>query len=108
MIIALAIAGLWGDSVSAAEEAGCAANGITVRNATMLDLWYRQDGGACTIWIHEHLVTVGPEERFEIFSDTDCQTRYCEANPTYKDYRSFDTDGNCRVKILPSCSLSDM
>ncbi len=95
-------------SFVAADEDTCRETGIIVRNATMLNLWYKKDGGQCTIWIHEHLVTIKPEDSAEIFSGMDCTALYCKDNPTYKEYRSVDTNGNCRVKILPACSLSDM
>ncbi len=26
----------------------------------------------------------------------------------YADYKSLDTDGDCRVRILPDCNISDM
>jgi hypothetical protein len=93
---------------AAGKDDPCGGEGIVVRNATMLDLWYEKDGGQCTIWSHEHLITIKPEDRTEIFSGMDCAALYCNNNPTYKEYRSVDTNGNCRVRILPACSLSDM
>jgi hypothetical protein len=91
-----------------ADEDPCREAGIIVRNATMLNLWYKKNGGQCTIWIHEHLVTIKPEGGVEIFSGMDCTAFYCRNNPTYREYRSVDTNGNCRVRILPYCRLSDM
>jgi len=79
-----------------------------VRNATMLDLWYKKNDGDCTIWIHEHLFTIKPEDTIKIFSNSNCQTLYCKSNPTYEDFKSIDANGDCRVKILPNCTLSDM
>jgi hypothetical protein len=92
----------------AAEGDLCREKGITVRNATMIDLWYRKNGGECSIWVHEHLFTLKPGDRMGIFSDSDCQTPYCPHNPKFKSYKSIDTGGNCRVKILPDCILADM
>jgi hypothetical protein len=86
----------------------CREKGIVVRNATMLNLWYKKNDGQCTIWIHEHLVTIKPEDGMKIFSGMDCTVLYCKNNPAYKEYRSVDTNGNCRVRILPDCRLSDM
>lgn len=37
-----------------------------------------------------------------------CQTMFCANNPTYKDYKSVDAAGYCRVKMLPDCTLADM
>ena len=90
------------------EKDPCAAGGITVRNATMLNLWYKKNNGPCQIWVHEHLIKITPEDRLEIFSDLTCETLYCAGNPKYEDYRDVDSEGDCRVKILPYCNVSDM
>lgn len=93
---------------AAQEEDQCRGEGIVVRNATMLDLWFTRNGGECLIWIHEHLFTIKSEDSIDIYSDMNCQTLYCADNPTYKDYKSVDINGNCRVNILPDCNVSDM
>jgi hypothetical protein len=95
-------------SFSAEAKDSCAKQGIIVRNSTMLDLWYKKKGGACSIWIHEHILTIKPEDKIEIFSDLNCGKKYCDINPTYDDYKSADTDENCGVKIFPFCTISDM
>ena len=94
--------------VAAAQEDPCSGEGIVVRNATMLDLWFKGKSGECFIWVHEHLLTIGPANSIGIYSDMNCETLYCEENPTYKDYQSVDANGNCRVRILPGCHLADM
>ena len=94
--------------LAATEKDQCREEGIMVRNATTLDLWYKKNGGECFIWTHEHLFTIKPEDRMDIFSDLNCQTFYCANNPNYKDYKSVNATGKCRVKILPNCTLSDM
>jgi len=95
-------------SYGVADDDLCSANGIVVRNATMLDLWYRKGGGPCSIWTHEHRLTIKPRDTIKIYSDMDCKTLYCPENPSYKDYKSLDVNGSCGVRILPSCNLSDM
>ncbi len=92
----------------AEEKDPCKEQGILVRNATMLDLWYTKNGGQCTIWIHEHLVHAKPGDSLKIFSGMDCKSLYCTKNPAYRDYKSVDVNGDCRVRILPGCKLSDM
>jgi hypothetical protein len=93
----------------AAQEADpCSDKGIIVRNATMLDLWYKKNAGPCSIWRHEHRFPIKPEESITLFSDMECKTLYCPRNPAYKDYKSLDANGNCGVRILPRCTLSDM
>ena len=85
----------------------CSEQGITVRNATMLDLWYKKDAAECSIWIHEHLFTINPGDSVKIFLDMNCQTLYCTSNPNYKDYQSADANGDCFVNIFPNCSVTD-
>ena len=92
----------------ASQEDPCKKEGIVVRNATMLDLWFTRNDGECFIWIHEHLFTIESQDSIVVYSDMNCQTLYCADNPTYKDYKSVDVNENCRVKILPDCSVSDM
>jgi hypothetical protein len=94
--------------LAATEEDPCREEDIMVRNATMIDLWYKKKSGECFIWTHEHLFTIKLGDSIDIFSDLNCRTFYCANNPNYKDYKSVDAIGNCRVKILPKCNLSDM
>ncbi len=94
--------------LAAQKKDNCASEGIVVKNLTMLDLWYKKKGGNCSIWIHDHVIVVRPEDAIELFSDMTCRTLYCESNPTYKDYRTVDINGNCKVRILPDCTLSDI
>ena len=95
-------------SYGVANDDLCSKSGIVVRNATMLDLWYKKNGGACSIWTHEHRLTIKPKDTIAIYSDMDCKTLYCPENPAYKDYKAIDANGDCGVRILPSCNLSDM
>jgi len=92
----------------AAADDPCSEDGIMLRNATMLDLWYKKNNGACSIWRHEHRFTIKLKDDIKIYSDMDCKTLYCPRNPTYKDYKSLDANGSCGVRILPNCNLSDM
>jgi len=48
------------------------------------------------------------EDTLIIYRDMTCKTGYCSKNPTYDVYKSFDANQNCRVRILPDCTLSDM
>jgi hypothetical protein len=74
----------------------------------MLNLWYKKNGGACSIWRHEHRFTIKPQDTITLYSDMDCKTLYCPEHPAYKDYKSLDANGSCGVRILPNCNLSDM
>jgi hypothetical protein len=85
----------------------CAKEGIAVENLTMLDLWYKKDGGDCFIWVHGHVLFIKPDEVINIFSDLSCKTQYCKKHPSYKEYKAVDANGNCEVRILPDCSVSD-
>lgn len=104
MTIALALLPL----SSLAGEDTCREKGLYIGNQTMLDVWYTRNGGPCTIWVHGHILTMRPEDTVIIYSDMTCQTLYCPRNPTYGIYKSYDANRNCRVRILPDCTLSDM
>jgi hypothetical protein len=90
-----------------ADEVTCRETGIYIANQTM-DLWYTRNGGACTIFATGHLIIIKPEDTLIIYRDMICKTEYCSNNPTYDVYKSFDANQNCRVRILPDCTLSDM
>ena len=90
-----------------ADEDTCRETGIYIANQTM-DLWYTRNGGACTILATSHLLIMKPEDTLIIYRDLICKTEYCSKNPTYDVYKSFDVNQNCRVRILPDCTLSDM
>jgi hypothetical protein len=94
--------------LSAADKDPCAAMGIYIGNQTTIDVWYARNGGPCTFWAHDHILILKPEETLLIYRDMTCQTLYCSKNPTYDDYQTLDANQNCRVRILPDCSLSDM
>jgi hypothetical protein len=91
-----------------ADEDTCRETGIYIGNQTMLDVWYSRNGGPCTIWVHGHILIIKPEDTLIIYRDMICKTDYCSKNPTYDVYKSFDANQNCRVRILPDCTLSDM
>ncbi|MGA2465448.1 MAG: hypothetical protein ABSH06_13970 [Thermodesulfobacteriota bacterium] len=91
-----------------ADEDTCRETGIYIGNQTMLDVWYSRNGGPCTIWVHGHILIIKPEDTLIIYRDMICKTEYCSKNPTYDVYKSFDANQNCRVRILPDCTLSDM
>ena len=92
----------------AAGQDRCSGEGIVVKNMTMLDLWYRKNSADCTILKKNYMFRIGKGDTVEIFSDLTCSRLYCEENPGYEKYKSLDADGNCRVRILPLCNLSDM
>jgi hypothetical protein len=104
MVIALTLFPL----LASAEEDPCREMGIYVGNQTTLDLWYTGNGGPCTIWSHGHILILKPKDALIIYRDMTCKTEYCPKNPTYDVFKSHDVNQNCRVRILPSCTLSDM
>ena len=99
---------LYAVPLSAIAKDRCGKDGIIVKNMTMLDLWYKKNSGSCTIWRKNHIFRTGPGDAVEIFSDLACSRFYCEDNPTYEKYKSLDVNGDCAVRILPICNLSDM
>jgi len=104
MVIALTLFPL----LASADEDPCREMGIYIGNQTILDVWYTLNAGPCTIWVFSHILIVKPEDTLIIYRDTICKTDYCSKNPTYDVYKSFDANQNCRVRILPDCTLSDM
>src|SRR3990172_11853362 len=64
------------------EEDSCKESGIYIGNQTMLNLWYTQNGGDCTLWAHHHILNIGPKDKLVIFRDLTCKTEYCSTNPT--------------------------
>ncbi|MBE0426803.1 MAG: hypothetical protein IBX72_09170 [Nitrospirae bacterium] len=106
-IILIVLSLFAGSSLAVAEEDPCREEGIVVKNLTLTSLWFKRDGGDCYIWQRNKIFVIRPQDNIEIFSDLTCETKYCN-DLTYKDYKSFDEDGNCRVRILTGCTLSDM
>jgi hypothetical protein len=96
--------------LASADEDGdpCRDAGIYIGNHTMLDLWYSLNGGPCTFWGHEHLLILKPDETLVIYRDMACKIEYCRKTPAYDDYKSFDVNHNCRVRLLSDCTPSDM
>ncbi len=91
-----------------AEEDLCREMGIYIGNQTTRYVWYTRNGGPCTVWDDGHILIIKPEDTLIIYRDTTCKTEYCSKNPTYDVYKSLDANQNCRVRILPDCTLSDM
>jgi len=91
----------------AADEDSCKDQGITVRNLSFKEIWYKRQGGSCIILKRNYSFTIKPEKEIRLFSDNVCETPYCPAC-SYSDYKSYDANGDCRVKILPEKTLSDM
>lgn len=90
-----------------ADEANCVKEGILVRNLSLNDLWFKKDDGPCTILKRNKNFVIKPEDEVIIFSNMNCQAQYCDTS-TFDGYKSFDINGNCRVKILPGCHITDM
>ena len=108
-LISLLVIPAWSQSEDDNSQGDpCLESGIVVKNLTLKDLWYKKDGGACYLWKRNYMFTIKSNETFDICSDLACETLYCDENPTYQTYKSFDTDNNCRVRILTGCTISDM
>ena len=95
-------------SPAAAEENTYKNQGMSVSNQVAVNLWYKRDGSNCSLLKKHKIFTVEPGDRIEIFSDMTCETNYCNDTMTYENIRSYDSDRDCRVRILTGCLLSDM
>jgi hypothetical protein len=91
-----------------ADEDTCRETGIYIGNQGTINLWYTRNGGACTIFATGHLIIIKLEDTLIIYRDMICKTEYCSMNLTYDVFKSLDANQNCRVRILPDCTLSDM
>lgn len=95
-------------SLAVRQDDPCREKGLIIKNLTTRGLWFKRDGGDCYLWDENKIFSIKADEKFEIFSDLVCETLYCENVRHYRDYRSFDTDGDCAIRVLPGCRLSDM
>lgn len=91
----------------AKDEDPCKDQGIIVKNLSFKEIWYKPQGGSCIVLKRHKTFTIRPSEEIGLFSDNVCETPYSPAR-TYKDYKSYDVNGNCGVKILPHNTLSEM
>ncbi len=93
--------------VFANDEDPCRDQGITVKNLTFKELWFKRKDGECTLLNRNHSFTVKPGEEIGLFSDMVCQTLYCAAC-NYANFKAYDTNNDCRMKMLPENAFSDM
>ena len=91
-----------------ADEDACRETGIYILNQMMLDSWYIRNDGPCYIWRHSRKLIVKPEDTVIIYRDVDCKIEYFSKNPTYNDYKSFDANQNCEIRILLDRTLGDL
>ncbi len=109
MVFFLLIASVFTTTAPAfAEENNCKNKEMYISNQVAVNLWYKRDGSNCSLLKKHKIFTVEPGDRIEIFSDMTCETNYCDDTMTYESLRSYDSDGDCRVRILTGCLLSDM
>lgn len=107
-VLSLTIAIVFTTTVPAfAEGNNCTNKEISVSNQVAVNLWYKRDGGNCSLLNKHNIFLVFPGEGFQIYSDSTCKTKYC-SGLIHEDFKSFDRDGDCRVRILTGCILSDM
>ena len=94
--------------INDAEEDLCKETGIVAKNATFVPIWYKRNEGDCTLWQRNKLLVIRPGDSVDIFSDMNCKTKYCSDMKMYENFKSFDSNNNCRMKISTGCNLSDM
>lgn len=89
----------------------CKDNGLAVLNSDFKHLWYIKNDINCTIWKKNKLINITERDTLSIYSDLNCENKYCEIPEdvtVYEHFRSFDTNNNCRIKLYSRCNLSDM
>jgi hypothetical protein len=90
------------------KEDLCKEPGISTKNMTFVNLWYKRNGGDCTIRPRNRSMVTKPGDIVDVFSDLTCKNKSCSDAYIYEDLRPFDKDGNCRLRMLNTCKLSDM
>jgi hypothetical protein len=106
MVIALALTLF--PLLASGDEDSCRKTGVCILNMIQLGSWVRLNEGPCTIWHRHYLMPIKPGDVLIIYSDIECKTEYYSKNPTYDDYKSFDANQDCRVKILPDRTIDDL
>ena len=106
MVIALALTLF--PLLASGDEDPCRKTGVCILNMIQVGSWVRLNEGPCTIWHRHYLMPVKPEDVLIIYSDSECKTEYYSKIPTYNDYKSFDANQDCRVKILPDRTIDDL
>lgn len=107
LVIFLALAGV-GVTTASPLEKTCENDKMYISNQVTVNLWYKRDGGQCSLLNKHNIFMVFPGESLQIYSNSDCTTKYCSDSLTQKDVKSADLDGDCRVRILNDCAISDM
>jgi hypothetical protein len=105
-ILAITVMG----SIAVAQDTAdpCSQGGVYIVNLSVADLWYKRDGGDCTLWQYSKFnIPIRPGERIEVFSDLTCQTAICPEPLTYQGCKSVDRNGNCLIKVDYGCRLLD-
>jgi hypothetical protein len=93
--------------LASADEDLCRETGIYVMNHIGQDLSYTRNGD-CYRWKHTHRINVKPEDKLIIYRNTDCTIEYFSKNPTYDDYKPFDTNQNCIIRFLFDRTFGDL
>ena len=106
MVIALALTLF--PLLASADEDPCRKTGICILNMIQLGSWVRRNEGPCSIWHRNYLMPVKPGDVLIIYSDMECQKEYYSKTPAYEDYKSFDANQDCKVRILFDGTLSDL
>jgi hypothetical protein len=91
---------------AAAEEDNCRNKVMYVSNQVAVNLWVKRDRGDCFLLKKHKIFKVFPRKTLHIYSDSTCRTEYC-TSLRHEDFKSFDQNGDCRVRILTGCTLSD-
>lgn len=94
-------------AVLASDEDPCRDQGITVKNLSFKDIWYQRKDGDCAILKRNYSFTIRPDDEMRLYSDMVCQTPYCLACK-YSDFKAYDANNDCRIKMLPENAFSDI
>ena len=79
-------------TTASAEGNNCFDKEIYVSNQVAVSLWYKRDGGQCSLLNKHNVLIVHPGEVFQIYSDSNCKSDYCSSF-IHEGLISSDQDG---------------
>lgn len=84
-------------------------SGMVVRNQTGGNLYYRQNGGACSAaWANGATGTVTSINSFQLFTDAACATACApQSSMTFSQQKDIDVNNNCQTAVNPGCLMVD-
>ena len=86
----------------------CFAGGMQLRNDTNNIRWYRKDGGACTQWNNNSIISINQGSSFSFYtSNANCTNNNSCASTNYCGQKNVNSDNDCDTRMTGTCSFSN-